>query len=751
MQTIAGFISVVPNPMILVDAEGTIVLANEHTCTLFGYPPGRLTGKPVTQLMPQRYRGAHAGHMKGFFQSPHFQEMGRGVEVNACAADGTEFPVEISLNPYDGQSASYTLATIRAVPMRKAAETRVKHLNRILAMQSRIHALIERVRDREELFRETCRIAVEVGGLCMAWIGMLDTSRAELQVLASFGPHAEEHLGAIGSKVRTLRGPLGTAIRENRPMWIQDYHNDPLITAEHEATTRYGWNSLAILPLHRKGVPVGVLALYAGEMGALVEEERNFLTELAGNLSFAIDHLEKEELLEHLATCDALTGLPNRACFLRQVTECVQAAAAGGHMLAVLELDLERFKNINDSLGRAAGDAILKQVALWLTREVGDSSLLARMDADHFAVVIPKIEREGDAAVLVERWMHMLRDHSFAIDENTFRISAKVGISMYPDDGADAGTLCDHAEAALKQAKLSRNRYLFHTPKMTEMMAGKFLLENQLRRALDKHEFVLHYQPKVSAATGVLMGAEALIRWNDPRTGLVPPARFIPLLEETGLIYEAGCWALGKAMEDASRWRRLGLPAVQIAVNVSPVQLRNPKFIRDIEWAIGSYPGAGTALELEITESMVMEDLEYSITTLRAIRAMGVSIAIDDFGTGFSSLSCLSKLPLDTLKIDRSFVMDLTENPSRLAQVSAIVTLAHSMGLNIVAEGVETEDQSRLLRMLGCDEMQGFLFSRPLPCEVFEASYLAMASVRSLASKPQETTRERGLDSLYTI
>jgi EAL domain-containing protein (putative c-di-GMP-specific phosphodiesterase class I) len=286
---------------------------------------------------------------------------------------------------------------------------------------------------------------------------------------------------------------------------------------------------------------------------------------------------------------------------------------------------------------------------------------------------------------------------------------------------------------------------------MTEMMAGKFLLENQLRRALDKQQFVLHYQPKVSATTGKLMGAEALIRWNDPCTGLVPPARFIPLLEETGLIYEAGRWALGKAMEDASRWRRMGLPAVQIAVNVSPLQLRNRKFIRDIEWAIGNYPGAGAALELEITESMIMEDLDYSITTLRRIRAMGVSLAIDDFGTGFSSLSCLSKLPLDTLKIDRSFVIDLAESPARLAQVSAIVTLAHSMNFKVVAEGVETEDQSNLLRTLGCDQMQGFLFSKPLPCEVFEASYLAMGSVGSLASKPHEASIERGFDSLYTI
>jgi diguanylate cyclase (GGDEF)-like protein/PAS domain S-box-containing protein len=742
MQAIANFFSIAPNPMILVDAKGTIVLANEYTCSLFGYQPGRLTGKPLALLLPERSRGMHARHMEEFFQSPHVQEMGMGMEVNACGADGKEFPVEISLTPYGDESAPYTLASIRAMPIRKATENKIRHLNRVLAMQSRINALIMRVRDREELFREACRIAVEVGPFCMAWVGLLDTGTSELQILASFGAYAEEHLSITGSEVRLLKGPEGTAIRENRPVWIQDYHHDPVPSMQHGRTTRFGWNSLAMLPLHRKGVPVGALALYAGEMGALDDEEMLLLTELAGNLTFAIDHIEKEKMLESMANCDALTGLPNRTRFLNQVSHHLSAAAGAGHMLAVLELDLERFKNINDSLGRAAGDEILKQLANWLTREVGDANLLARLDADHFAVVIPKIEREGEAALLVERWMNLLRYQSFDIEENTFRLSAKVGISMYPDDGADAGTLFNHAEAALKQAKSSRNRYLFHTPKMTEMMAGKFMLENQLRRALDKHEFVLHYQPKVSAATGRLTGAEALIRWNDPLTGLVPPIRFIPLLEETGLIYDAGRWALGKAMEDASHWRRVGLPMVKIAVNVSPLQLRDRKFIKDIEWAIGNHLGAGAALELEITEGMIMEDFEHSIATLRVIRAMGVSIAIDDFGTGFSSLSCLSKLPLDTLKIDRSFVMDLTETPERLAQVSAIVTLAHSMNLNVVAEGVETEDQSSLLRMMGCDEMQGFLFSKPLPCEVFEATYLMMAAGSPLPSEAQGLSAE---------
>src|SRR6185436_6789716 len=241
----------------------------------------------------------------------------------------------------------------------------------------------------------------------------------------------------------------------------------------------------------------------------------------------------------------------------------------------------------------------------------------------------------------------------------------------------------------------------------------------------EKSEFVLHYQPKVSLDSGLITSAEALIRWNDPRTGLVPPGRFIPILEETGLIYEVGRWALRKAVEQYLGWRKAGLPAMRIAVNVSPLQLRNRGFVDEITRAISVDPAAAAGLELEITESLIMEDVRHSIATLKAIRAMGVTIAIDDFGTGFSSLAYLAKLPVDTLKIDRSFVIEMTVGPEGLALVSTIINLAHSLKLKVVAEGVETEEQSRLLRLLRCDEMQGFLFSKPVPAEIFEAKFLA--------------------------
>ena len=260
---------------------------------------------------------------------------------------------------------------------------------------------------------------------------------------------------------------------------------------------------------------------------------------------------------------------------------------------------------------------------------------------------------------------------------------------------------------------------------MTETLAGSLSLENQLRQAVDNQEFVLHFQPKVHIVSGELTGAEALLRWNDPQTGIVPPGRFIRVLEDTGLIREVGRWALRNAIAEHLRWRSAGLPAVRIAVNVSALQLRSRGFIAEIEQIIAIAPDAAAGLELEITESLIMEDVKHSVATLQAIRAMGVSIAIDDFGTGFSSLSYLSKLPIDTLKIDRSFVVDMANGADGLTLVSVIINLAHALKLKVVAEGVETEEQLRQLRLLNCDQMQGFLFGKPVPGEIFERQYLS--------------------------
>jgi diguanylate cyclase (GGDEF)-like protein len=607
-------------------------------------------------------------------------------------------------------------------------QQQLARLSRIRAVSSGINAAIVRVSDRDALFRQACRIAVEAGGYRMAWIGVADWSAMRVVPVAAAGADPD-FLLRVGNRFSlredaSLRYTMSArAVREKKAVVANDIRVGPEFHFSKERIAQ-GILSIAVLPLLVANEAVAVLALYAGEADFFQEEELMLVTEMAGDIAYAVDHLARQARLDYLAYYDVLTGLANRRLFLERVALYVRSAADAGNELALFLIDLERFKSINDSLGRPAGDALLKQVADWLGVNTGDPDLLARIGADQFALVLPVVRRDGNVAHLLEKMTTAFLGHSFVLGDAVLRVALKVGVALYPADGADAESLLRNAEAALKKAKASGDRYLFHTRKMTEAAAGRLALENQLREALDKEQFELHYQPKVSLAGGTLTGVEALIRWNDPRTGLVPPGRFIPILEETGMINEVGRWALRRAIRDYLRWRAAGLPAVRIAVNVSPLQLRNRSFIAEIEQAIGIDPEAAAGLELEITESLIMADVNLSIATLQAIRALGVTIAIDDFGTGFSSLAYLARLPVDTLKIDRSFVIDMTSGPQGLALVSTIINLAHSLKLKVVAEGVETEEQSRLLRLLGCDMMQGFLFSQPIPAEKFESRFL---------------------------
>jgi len=718
--------------IVTADRSGTIAGWNASAERIFGYTETEAVGQPLTLLIPERFQDRHLDGMKRMQSGGERHVIGKTVELVGRRRDASEFPLDLSLAEWAVGEGRFFTANIRDITERKAADARIVYLNRVYAVLSGINTVIVRVRDRDELFREACRIAVEAGGFRMSLIGIVDRSSMKIVPIASAGVD-EEFLTAIKGFLSSGEGtPEGNnmvarAMREKTAIVSNDSQSSPE-PLFRKKFAEYGIRSAAWLPLMVSDEAIGVIALYASEIEFFQEEELKLLTELAGDIAFAIDHIDKQERLDYLAYYDELTGLANRTLFLERVAQYLHSAASGGHKLAVALIDLERFKNINDSLGQPAGDELLRQVAQWLTGITGDASLLARVGADHFAGVLPQVKQGGDVVRLLEKTMEAFQNHPFHLNDSVYRIAAKVGVALFPDDGADAETLFRSAEAALKKAKARGDRYRFYTQKMTEAVADKLTLENQLRQALDKGEFVLHYQPKVNLASGKMTSAEALIRWNDPRNGLVPPGRFIPILEETGMIYEVGRWALRQAIADYLRWRAAGLPAVRIAVNVSPLQLRHHGFIAEIEQAIGIDPQAAAGLELEITESLLMENIKYSIASLQAIHAMGISIAIDDFGTGFSSLSYLAKLPLDTLKIDRSFVLDMTTSPQGLALVSTIISLAHALKLKVVAEGIETEEQQRLLHLLDCDEMQGFLFSKPVPGEIFEVKFLAPAS-----------------------
>jgi diguanylate cyclase (GGDEF)-like protein/PAS domain S-box-containing protein len=603
----------------------------------------------------------------------------------------------------------------------KEADRKIKVLNRVYAMLSGINTLIVRVRDRDELLREACRVAVEHGGFLTAWIGLVDPTGAQVEPVARDGDlrNFDPTPLTVHETRPGTRRLVGNAVATMKPVVVNDARNDPKI-ADRKSLARRGVNSLAVLPLFVGDKAIGALCLYSCDVGLFDSEEMKLLVELAGNISFALEHIEKTAQVSYLVLYDQLTGLANRTLFLERVEQKLRSAADSMSGAALFLVDVERFRTVNDALGRKGGDELLRQIAERLRKSGGDDARLARIGGDQFAVVSSAAQNEEGIARLIELRMKQCFGSSFRIGTEEVRVSAKAGVAVFPGDGADAETLLRNATAAVQKAKAQGEHYLFYTEEMSARIADTLALESKLRQALENDEFVLHYQPKVDLASGSITGVEALIRWQSRELGLVPPMEFIPLMEATGMILEAGAWALSRAMTDHARWTALGLAAPRVAVNVSAMQLRKKDFPDTIRKAI-ALGSNRTALDLEITESLIMEDIQGNIERLKDVQSLGVSIAIDDFGTGYSSLAYLAKLPLQTLKIDRSFIITMLDDPDTMTLVQTIISLAHSLRLKVVAEGVESEDQARTLRLLRCDEMQGYIFSKPLPFEALTA------------------------------
>ncbi|MEK8045140.1 two-component system response regulator [Ideonella margarita] len=450
----------------------------------------------------------------------------------------------------------------------------------------------------------------------------------------------------------------------------------------------------------------------------------------AGIVQDITERKQQEARIEHLAYHDPLTGLPNRTLLMDRLGLALAHAQRHQGQLAVLFMDLDRFKTINDTLGHLQGDELLKQVSQRLRGVLREDDTVARLGGDEFVVVLPQVEGVADPAHVADKLMAALTA-SFRIGHQDLYVTCSLGVSMYPRDGTDAETLLKYADTALYKAKdAGRNAYRFFSPEMDARAHQRLRLENDLRGAIARDELRLHYQPKLRVDNGQVSGVEALVRWMHPVEGLIPPDQFIPLAEETGLILDIGEWVLGEACRQLRRWRAAGHPDLCMAVNLSPRQLQRPGLDVTVLNALeaGGLPPA--SLELEITESSVMQEPEQALTLLRRLRAIGVRISIDDFGTGYTNFAYLRQLPLQRLKIDRSFIQHLADvdedgvapgaTQDDVAIVEAIIAMAHKLRLNVLAEGVETEAQHERLSGLGCDEMQGFLHGRPMPADECE-------------------------------
>jgi diguanylate cyclase (GGDEF)-like protein/PAS domain S-box-containing protein len=423
--------------------------------------------------------------------------------------------------------------------------------------------------------------------------------------------------------------------------------------------------------------------------------------------------------MAHLAQHDFLTDLPNRMLFSDRVANAIALARRHGKQRAVLFLDLDRFKHINDSLGHPIGDKLLQSVAQRLVACVRGSDTVSRQGGDEFVVLLSEIEHAEDAALSAEKMLLALSaPHSIA--EKELHITASIGISIYPDDGRDAETLIRCADTAMYHAKdKGRNNYQFFTEDMNVRAVERQFLEGSLRRALKRREFVLHYQPKINLETGAITGVEALIRWRHPERGLIPPAMFVPIAEDCGLIVPIGRWVLREACRQTQSWIDAGLPPMPVAVNISAVEFQSKDFLEGVRVILKETRLNPRYLELELTESVLMQDAEATASALIALKAIGVRLAIDDFGTGYSSLSYLRQFPIDTLKIDQSFVREITAGSLDDTIVSAVISMGKTLKQRVVAEGVETGEQLAFLQRLHCGEGQGFHFSRPVSAEEF--------------------------------
>ena len=493
----------------------------------------------------------------------------------------------------------------------------------------------------------------------------------------------------------------------------------------------YPVSDLSLEAQNKNGEIIPVLL----SVSAFRHENTRYHTAIIQNIS---ERVMFEKRLARLAYYDSLTGLPNRRLFHDRLGQAIERARRDGKLVGILFLDLDHFKDINDTLGHLFGDLLLQETANRLARTLRQTDFVAlsdrneanyfvaRQGGNEFSVLLDGVHRAQDTANVARRILEALA-RPFDLDGNEIVASACIGIAVYPLDGKDADSLRKGAGSAMHHAKQQgRNGYQYYNAVMNTRALEKLALESHLRKALERDEFALHYQPKVDLENGNIAGAEALLRWISPERGLVPPAQFIPMLEEAGMIVEVGAWALRKAVADHLRWHDQGLPAPRVSVNVSAIQLRQEDFVAVLAHAIKD-GAARPGIDLEITESLVMHDIESNIAKLKAVRDLGMDIAIDDFGTGHSSLAYLAKLPLQTLKIDRSFIITMLDNADAATLVRTIISLAHSLRLIVVAEGVETEEQAKMLRLLRCDQMQGYLFSKPLPFEEMTALLKAAA------------------------
>jgi diguanylate cyclase (GGDEF)-like protein len=592
---------------------------------------------------------------------------------------------------------------------RREQEERLRRLTRSYRMLSSTNSAFLRLRDRAELLGEVCRIAVHQGGYDYAALYFYTgTNSRRLEPRAVAGKDGQQNpsdpMWTRLSEQDVVRG----AIDSGMPRALNE------IADERERSELMKCRALCALPLLVDGTSVGALVVFSSEADVFDEAETKILLELSSNLGFALQYLQKDEAIHYLSYFDSLTGLAKRQLFCQRLTQRLEASP-DGRLHTVAAFDVQKLGLINDSLGRHSGDRLLEQIAVRIRESCSDSEHVGYLGGGTFALLLEE-PLTADSAIMPEMLKGAL-DSPVLLDGEELRPAVRCGLAMYPSDADNAEQLVQSAEAALAAARQGNDKVKWLGQISNRANSRSLALEARLSRALDREEFLLYYQPKFRICSGQLDGFEALLRWNDTKDGLVSPAQFVPLLERSGAIAEVGAWVLLQAVKELRGWYETSLIPVRVAVNVSPFQLRQRDFVdRFLSIVSGDIGSAAGGIDIEITESMLMRDVDLSIRKLGLLREAGVAVAIDDFGTGYSSLSLLGRLPIDTLKIDRSFVQGI-ERTNAATLVRTIISLARLFNMGTVAEGVESAQQLAILRTENCDQAQGYLLGRPIPAK----------------------------------
>ncbi|HEX3949521.1 MAG TPA: EAL domain-containing protein [Steroidobacteraceae bacterium] len=600
--------------------------------------------------------------------------------------------------------------------VRTEQEERLRRLTRTYRMLSSTSSAILRLQSRTELLDEVCRIAVQQGGYQRSAISLVDSSTKTLSQLACAGLDSQPHNGT--AYVMDPIGPqsdlMEDVIRTGMYTVHNDLHREAPNTQLRESSILLGYRAVAALPLKIRDATIGVIRLFSTEPGVFDAAEVAVLLELTANISFALQYLEKDAAVQFLSYFDSLTGLAKRPLFCQRLAQTLaKDAPAAAHTVVVF--DVQKLGAINDSFGRYVGDSLIEKIAARLKQTYTDSDCVGYFGGGTFVISIAESRDPSDTGLVLQSAAAPLFSEPFQIDGQEFRPTIRSGVAVYPHDAKTADALVQNAEAALKAAREDNEKYMMYGLVTQRPTSRSLALEARLTRALEHEEFLIQYQPKVDLKSGHVQGLEALLRWKDSEDGIIAPSVFIPMLEQSGAIVDVGEWVLLQAAEDVRRWRAAGLQNLRVAVNVSPLQLRRRDFVDRVLAVLATSRAGNAGLDIEITESMLMHDLELSIRKLTQLREAGLGVAIDDFGTGYSSLRLLAKLPVDTLKIDKSFVQSIADTPSLATLVSTIVSLARSFNMKTIAEGVETAEQLQKLRHMKCDQAQGYLFSRPVP------------------------------------